>query len=249
MVSQPVNFVVADELAAVDVFLVPAGAVHHDVERTRVIGRLHGPRHAGPQLALVLHQPQHALQRLVVQIRRPAELRIVRVRGKYFVLLEQISIRMNQAPCRRTPSARLVQFLGLGGRDVRDLRHRVLVLAVRLAALNVFQPRQQRGAIAVEVAVQIVTPQKLHRPRRRFWSAGRQQVERAGQRIARRVADLDPFGRCGTADDACRGEPQHQRARAPAAQGIEFSAHFHAHIRAHRWFGALGDWAHSTVGN
>ncbi len=60
-----------------------------------MVGGFDGSRHAGPQLPFVLDQPEHALERLIVQIRCPSELWIIRVRGKYFVLLEEISIRMN----------------------------------------------------------------------------------------------------------------------------------------------------------
>ena len=214
-----------------------------DVERAGVVGGGDGSRHAGPQLAFLPHEPEHAFERLVVEIRRAAELRVVRVdrerlasAGHIVLVIEQVAIGVNQRRAVELQRPSPVQLFRLGGRDVGDLGHRVFVFAIGLATLDVFQAGQQRGAVAVELAFQVVATQELHRAVGRLRAAPRNQVERAGQRIARRVADFHPFGaRCAAAGERRRKADSRQSSIGAVAAACDRNASALAWSSARRW--------------
>jgi hypothetical protein len=69
----------------------------------------------------------------------------------------------------------------------------------------------------MELAFQVVAPQELRRTLGRLRTAPRDQIESSGKRVARRVANLDPFRACRAAahkrrckadDDKRTSEPQ-----------------------------------------
>src|SRR4029078_756507 len=62
VVLQALDLVIADEFQAIDVFGMPARAVHADLKGASVVGRGDGSRNARPQLALLADQPDHAFQ-------------------------------------------------------------------------------------------------------------------------------------------------------------------------------------------
>src|SRR5262245_50056398 len=92
-----------------------------------------------------------------------------------------------------------MELLRRSGGDVCDLGHRVFVLSIWLTAFEIFEPGEQRSSVTVELAFQVVAPQKLHRAFGRFRSAGREQIQSAGERVPRRIADFYPLRVSGAA--------------------------------------------------
>ncbi len=68
MVLQALDLVVADEFQSLDVFSVPAGAVHANFEGTGIVGCRDASRDAGTKLSFLPHKPNHAFQGLIVEV-------------------------------------------------------------------------------------------------------------------------------------------------------------------------------------
>ncbi len=89
-----------------------------------------------------------------------------------------------------------MELFRLRGSNVRDLGHRVFVLAIWLTSLNIFEASQERDTIAVKFAFQVVSTEKLHRAVRRLGAIAGDKVECSGERITRRIAYFHPFAGC-----------------------------------------------------
>ena len=195
VVAQAVNFVVGDELDVVEILLVPALALEDNLDVAGTVGSLDEARPAGPQRTLRLHDAQRALEGRVVQVAREAELRVVDVRLRGVVLVEQVLVGVDHG--RAVELERFIlahRGVGPFGADVREFRQCVDVLAVGLAAVD-FVELGQQGGFADLLFFEVVAAQQLDRARRGLGPLAGDQAERVGQRIARRGAKRDPASR------------------------------------------------------
>ena len=163
VIAQAVHFVVGNELDAIEVGGVPPATLQLDFQLALVDARFDHARLARSQRPLGLSDAERSLKGGVVKIARPAELRIVLVAHGRVPASEEILVGVEHG---RTVEfqrrRRLVGGVGPLGADIGDFGEGVEVLAVRLAAVDGVQLRQELGLVP-QFLLEVVATQQLER--------------------------------------------------------------------------------------
>src|SRR5690606_17803948 len=138
VIAQTVDLVIGNKFKAIEIVGMPAGTEKLHFELAKMTGGFDRSLVSGMEFALTADDPQRPFERLVVEIARSAELRIegvllvIRGVGKKIV----VSMQQRRAvKFQRRVGPRLLNFLGS---EICKFGDRVMVFAVRLAALDLF---------------------------------------------------------------------------------------------------------------
>jgi len=195
LVREAVDFVAGAELQLFEVVVMPGRAARDDLQIPDFGFRGDLAAAAGREVALLLHDSQRAFEGPVVEIAGAAELGIVRVAQIAERFVKQVDVRIGDAGAVEVERALFVFRFFAFRRQIAQLGEGVQLFGGRLAIDALLEIGQERLGVVVQVVVQIVLPQQLHGAVAGARSPPTGELERVGQGVRGRRANLDVLRR------------------------------------------------------